>query len=33
MVGSLKLVGEGKWSARDLKAALEAPLFKRIDLA
>jgi tRNA pseudouridine38-40 synthase len=24
MVGSLKLVGEGKWSARDLKAALEA---------
>ena len=23
MVGSLKLVGEGKWSARDLKAALE----------
>jgi tRNA pseudouridine38-40 synthase len=23
-VGSLKLVGEGKWSARDLKAALEA---------
>jgi tRNA pseudouridine38-40 synthase len=24
MVGSLKLVGEGKWRARDLKAALEA---------
>jgi tRNA pseudouridine38-40 synthase len=24
MVGSLKLVGEGKWSAADLKAALEA---------
>ncbi len=24
MVGSLKLVGEGRWSARDLKAALEA---------
>jgi tRNA pseudouridine38-40 synthase len=24
MVGSLKLVGEGKWSARDLKAALDA---------
>jgi tRNA pseudouridine38-40 synthase len=24
MVGSLKLVGEGKWSARDLKVALEA---------
>ena len=24
IVGSLKLVGEGKWSARDLKAALEA---------
>ena len=24
MVGSLKLVGEGKWSPRDLKAALEA---------
>jgi tRNA pseudouridine38-40 synthase len=24
MVGSLKLVGEGKWSARDLEAALEA---------
>jgi len=23
-VGSLKLVGEGKWSARDLKAALDA---------
>jgi tRNA pseudouridine38-40 synthase len=24
MVGSLKLVGEGKWRARDLEAALEA---------
>jgi tRNA pseudouridine38-40 synthase len=24
MVGSLKLVGEGKWKARDLKAALDA---------
>jgi tRNA pseudouridine38-40 synthase len=24
MVGSLKLVGEGKWAARDLKAALDA---------
>lgn len=24
MVGSLKLVGEGRWSARDLRAALEA---------
>ena len=24
MVGSLKLVGEGKWSAGDLGAALEA---------
>ena len=24
MVGSLKLVGEGKWTARDLKAALDA---------
>jgi len=24
MVGSLKLVGEGKWSAEDLRAALEA---------
>ena len=24
MVGSLKLVGEGKWTAADLKAALEA---------
>jgi tRNA pseudouridine38-40 synthase len=24
MVGSLKLVGEGKWAARDLKGALEA---------
>jgi tRNA pseudouridine38-40 synthase len=24
MVGSLKLVGEGKWTARDLQAALEA---------
>jgi tRNA pseudouridine38-40 synthase len=24
MVGSLKLVGEGKWSAGDLRAALEA---------
>ncbi len=24
MVGSLKLVGEGKWSAADLKAALDA---------
>ena len=24
MVGSLKLVGEGRWSADDLKAALEA---------
>ncbi|MGH6805195.1 MAG: tRNA pseudouridine(38-40) synthase TruA, partial [Methyloceanibacter sp.] len=24
MVGSLKLVGEGKWKARDLRAALEA---------
>ena len=24
MVGSLKLVGEGKWSADDLEAALEA---------
>ncbi len=24
IVGSLKLVGEGKWSARDLKAALDA---------
>jgi tRNA pseudouridine38-40 synthase len=24
MVGSLKLVGEGKWRARDIKAALEA---------
>jgi tRNA pseudouridine38-40 synthase len=24
LVGSLKLVGEGKWSARDLKAALDA---------
>jgi tRNA pseudouridine38-40 synthase len=24
MVGSLKLVGEGKWTARDLKQALEA---------
>ena len=24
MVGSLKLVGEGKWQARDLRAALEA---------
>ena len=24
MVGSLKLVGEGKWSADDLRAALEA---------
>jgi tRNA pseudouridine38-40 synthase len=24
MVGSLKLVGEGKWTARDLKKALEA---------
>ncbi len=24
MVGSLKLIGEGKWTARDLRAALEA---------
>jgi tRNA pseudouridine38-40 synthase len=24
MVGSLTLVGEGRWSARDLKAALDA---------
>ena len=24
LVGSLKLVGEGKWSAADLKAALDA---------
>jgi tRNA pseudouridine38-40 synthase len=24
MVGSLKLVGEGKWTAKDLKAALDA---------
>ncbi|MGE3528516.1 MAG: tRNA pseudouridine(38-40) synthase TruA, partial [Methyloceanibacter sp.] len=24
MVGSLKLVGEGKWTARDLAAALDA---------
>jgi tRNA pseudouridine38-40 synthase len=24
MVGSLKYVGEGKWTARDLKAALDA---------
>ena len=24
MVGSLKLVGEGKWSTGDLKAALDA---------
>jgi tRNA pseudouridine38-40 synthase len=24
MVGSLKLVGEGKWRPRDIKAALEA---------
>ena len=24
MVGSLKLVGEGKWAARDLEAALAA---------
>jgi len=24
IAGSLKLVGEGKWSARDLKAALDA---------
>ena len=24
MVGSVKLVGEGKWTATDLKAALEA---------
>ena len=24
MVGSLKLVGEGRWSAGDLKAALQA---------
>jgi tRNA pseudouridine38-40 synthase len=24
MVGSLKLVGEGKWTVADMKAALEA---------